>query len=220
MSYEGVIFDFDGVLLDAAFDDWKWAEKARREKARELGYEIDGNGRHGFLFQTDSLDEMKQMVEENGFTWHDYIEVEKAAAARKAEMVRNGEMGLFPDARQVLREIEVPKAVVSNAFGATLEDIVLQLGIDDHLEFWAAPRLSEIEKYHEMMKPETHMLEDALEVLGTRNAVMIGDSDFDIRAAKNAGIDSVLIDRGKAVDVEPDHVVDSLEEFSRLVREG
>lgn len=216
MSYEGIIFDFDGVLLDSAFNDWEWAARARREKARELGYDYEGDG-SGFLFQANSLDEMKKMVEENGFTWHDYVEVEKAVSERKAEMVREGEMQLFPDAREVLRQTELPKAVVSNAFGESVDDIVLHLDLDKFLEFWTGPRLAEIEKYHEMMKPETHMLENAMEVLGTEKVVMVGDSEFDIRAAKNAGIDSILLDRGKQVDVEPDYVVESLGQIPGVV---
>ncbi|MFB6147259.1 MAG: HAD family hydrolase, partial [Candidatus Nanohaloarchaea archaeon] len=135
MRYEGFIWDFDGVLLDSAFDDWQWAAETRKRKAKELGYDYRGEG-GGFLFQADTLDEMKQLVESNGFSWQDYIRVEKAVAEKKARMVENGEMQLFPGAREVLQELDVPMAVVSNAFGESVDDIVLELGLDEHLEFW------------------------------------------------------------------------------------
>lgn len=218
MSYDGVIFDFDGVLLDARGDDWRWAAEARRAKAKELGYRLEEYARAGFLFRTDSLEEMKELVEENGFSWQDYLRMEKFAASRKAEMVENGEIKLFTGARDVLQQLEVPMAVVSNAFGDTVDDIIRDLGLDSHLEFWTAPRLSEIEKYHELMKPETHMLEDAMEALNTENVVMVGDSNFDIRAAENAGIDSVFIDTYRdEVEAKPDYRISELAELERIV---
>ncbi|MFB6147258.1 MAG: HAD family hydrolase, partial [Candidatus Nanohaloarchaea archaeon] len=61
--------------------------------------------------------------------------------------------------------------------------------------------------------------ENAMEVLGTENVVMAGDSEFDIRGAKNAGIDSILVDRGKNVGAEPDYTVESLDEIPGRVSE-
>jgi FMN phosphatase YigB (HAD superfamily) len=37
MKYDAVIFDFDGVLLDADKNSFKWAKDVREQKARELG---------------------------------------------------------------------------------------------------------------------------------------------------------------------------------------
>lgn len=39
MKYDGVIFDFDGVILASDRNNFEWVTEARREKAQELGYD-------------------------------------------------------------------------------------------------------------------------------------------------------------------------------------
>lgn len=219
MGYEAVIFDFDGVLLDSGNDGFEWAAEARRQRARELGYDAS-LGSKGFLFSSETLEEMKKKVEESPFTWTDYIKIEKAVAEKKVEMVRNGEMELFPAARKVLEEIDLPKAVVSNGFGDAVDEIVRETSIDKHLEFWTAPRLDEVERYHRIWKPETDMLDRAMKNLGTRDAIMVGDRGFDVKAARNAGISSILLnsyDEDIQIDVEPTYRVGELSQVLRVI---
>ncbi|MFB6209125.1 MAG: HAD family hydrolase [Candidatus Nanohaloarchaea archaeon] len=147
--------------------------------------------------------------------------MEKAAARKKMEMVRNGDIELFKESEQVLEKLELPAAVVSNAFGDILEEIVIEFGIDRHLEYWIAPRLEEIETYHSIWKPETHMLEKAMEEMGSENPVMVGDDWFDIKSADNARIDSVLVERGhNDIEIEPTHRLSSLKELKEIVDES
>lgn len=52
-------------------------------------------------------------------------------------------------------------------------------------------------RFSRLGKPEPHLYRQAMQVLGTRNAVMIGDQlETDIAGARAAGIDSVLIATG------------------------
>jgi len=77
----------------------------------------------------------------------------------------------------------------------------------------------------ERQKPDPQPLQVALERLGARSdeTVYVGDSPFDIRAAKAAGIHAIAVtwgrihDRAKLEAEEPDAVVDSAEElYGRL----
>lgn len=216
MSYEGVIFDFDGVLLNSGYDGFEWAAEVRKQKSNEMG--CNYTDRQGFIFGSGSLEEMKRMVEHSSMTWHEFVESERAVAEKKLEMVKRGDMELFPSARDVLEDIQVPKAVVSNAYGDILDRIIKHLSLDDYLEFWTAPRLEEIERYHSIAKPETDMLDRAMRNLGTRNVIMIGDTELDIRAANNAGIESILVNSyGNPVDVEPTYRVEDLEQILRII---
>lgn len=72
-------------------------------------------------------------------------------------------------------------------------------------------------------KPESIIMEQALEVLGTKKeeTLMVGDNyDTDILAGINAGIDTLLVHTGvtkkehlSKYEVQPTHVVDSLDEW-------
>ncbi len=211
-----MIFDFDGVLLNSGEDGFKWAGKAREEKSRELGYDYSCTA--GYIFASSSFEEMKKKVEQSPMSWQEFMEVEKAAAQRKLELVKRGQMELFPSARDVLENIGVPKAVVSNAYGDIVDGIVRQFGIDEHLVYWTAPRLDDIKRYHSLAKPETDMLDRAMKEIGSRDVIMVGDKKFDVQAAKNAGIESILVNSyGEDIDADPTYRVESLEEVLRIV---
>jgi HAD superfamily hydrolase (TIGR01549 family) len=217
MGYDGVIFDFDGVLIDSGNDGFEWAHRAREEKAREMGYDIDGS-KYQFVFMADTLKELKELVENGVLDWDEYRKAEMAVARRKARMVRNGEMRLFSASEAVLEQLEVPASIVSNAYGDAVDEIVRYLGLDSNLESWTAPRVEELERYPELMKPNTPMLEEAVEAMRASNPVMVGDSVVDVQAAKNLGIDSVLIDRyGFGDGAEPTHRISSLKELEAVL---
>lgn len=217
MDYDGIIFDFDGVLLDSARNNFEWADRPTREKAREFGHEIEGRV-DPILFRVDSYEDFRSEIEKSSYTMHEYLEIERAAAEKKVELVEKGELQLFPGVMETVRSVDLPMSVVSNAYGDAVDRIIPLLDLEQYLEFWAAPRLEEIERYHSIKKPETHMLERAISAMDSSNPVMVGDSAFDIEAAINAGIDSVLVEREhNSVEIAPDHVISSLEELREIV---
>lgn len=217
MGYDGVIFDFDGVLLDSGSDGFEWAHRAREEKARELGYDIEGS-KYQFIFMAETPEQLRDLVKNGKLDWEEYRRAEKAVARRKVEMVKNGEMKLFSSSEAVLEQLEVPASIVSNAYGDAVDEIVRYLGIDRDLESWMAPRVEELKSYPQRMKPNTPMLEEAVEEMRTSKPVMIGDSTVDIQAAKNLGIDSILIDRyGFGDGAEPTYRVSRLGELETVL---
>ncbi|MFB6292097.1 MAG: HAD family hydrolase [Candidatus Nanohaloarchaea archaeon] len=216
--YEAVIFDFDGVLLDSSVDSFQWANQARREEIERRGWDIELDGFEQGIFEPHHAEDIAPFLREKSISWHQLRLLEEAVAERKVELVEANEMVLFPSAEEVLRSIDIPKAVVSNAYDNALDHIIKLLGLDELLDFWTAPSLSEIESYRDRMKPEAHMLEYAMESMGVADAVMVGDQVEDILAAEKAGIDSVFIDRGYYDTVpEPDHRIEILEEILEIV---
>lgn len=218
MKYEAVIFDFDGVLIDSGFDGFQWALEERQRLIDENGWDIDLEKVIQGVFQPHDV-ELAKVLEEAGVTWNQLRQMEKAVAERKVEMSTTGEMEMFDDAQIILQELDCRKAVVSNAYNDYLAGIMEGLGIKSQMDFWIAPRIQDIQSYRERMKPEPMMIEEALERLKTRNAVMIGDQIQDVMAARKAGIDSIYIDRNGDVEPKADHSVESLREASKIIQE-
>jgi len=74
-------------------------------------------------------------------------------------------------------------------------------------------------------KPDPAPLHEAMRRLGARTAWMVGDSANDVGAARNAGIPSIVVRGGynhgnpvERLDPAPDAIIDSLEDFIRLLR--
>ncbi|WP_255666502.1 HAD-IA family hydrolase [Haladaptatus sp. DYF46] len=65
--------------------------------------------------------------------------------------------------------------------------------LDDHFETIYG-REPTVERY-QRRKPDPHYIERALDDLGTRLALYVGDSPDDVVAAHRAGLDSVVVRR-------------------------
>lgn len=218
MSYDAVIFDFDGVLLDADKDSFKWANDVREERARELGYEHDLEVLRALFEVEKSSEKMKQFLEHHEIKVEDLKTWEKHIEEEKIRLVKRGQLGLYPGTWGLLEELDVPKALVSNAYAEATDEIVKYLSLDEHLSFWKAPHLDDIEAYVEEMKPHPDMLEEAMNKMDSEKALMVGDSESDLKAAENAGIDSVYIDRSGKESENATFNVESLEEVEKIVK--
>lgn len=222
MAYDSIIFDFDGVLIDSAFDDYGWADRVTRSKAEELGYDVDQHVTP-YLFRSRSYAELREQVADSRFTMDEYVRIEQAVAAKKVELVEDGVIPIIEGAHDVLAALDdhgVPMAVASNGYGEALAPIIEHLGFDRHLAFWTAPRLAAIEDYPGLRKPSPTLLERAIEALGTEEPLMVGDSRVDIEAAHNCGIDAALITTRDEPpsDTGAEHHIDRLEELIDILR--
>lgn len=220
MTYDGLIFDVDGVLLNSDYNNFKWANDVRRETADELGYEDIGMDTLRVLFETEhSPERFGEVVEQHGLAEEDIKAWEKAVANRKVELVEEGHMDLFDNTTPVLEEIsqEYPVAAVSNAYMSALDQIVHHFELDNYLNYWVAPNLSDLQQYQQMMKPRPSMIQDARENIGASNPLMVGDSSSDVQAAENAGIDSVYINRDGRKNPEATYNITGLEQLQEII---
>lgn len=216
MNYDAVIFDKDGVLLDSMYDNFKWADKMRVELAQDMGKEIDMKDSRKIV-TASTVEELKEAVEETGLEAETIREIEGDIAKRKIEKIKNGDISLFKDTRKVLESLELPKSVVSNAPLETTKFTVKNFGIEKHFETVKAPPLDDIHEFVRLKKPSVYMLEDVIERMNASNPVMVGDSDDDIKAAKNAGIDSIFVNTNGGTDLNPTHKVQRLESILEII---
>ena len=218
MKYDAVIFDFDGVLMDSGFDGFQWAFKARKNRAEENGWSINWDELAQGIFEPDTGQEIKPLLERNSVSWNQLKQMEEAVADRKVEMAANNEIEIFQDSEEILENLDVPVAIVSNAYNEYLGKLLEELDIKNYIDFWLAPNLSDIENYRKRMKPEPEMVEEVLENLGAEKAVMIGDQIEDVLAARNAGIDSIYINRDGDTESKADYSVENLTEALEIIR--
>ena len=218
MSYDSVIFDFDGVLVNSGFDSFEWALEARREVIEQNDWDFTLENFKQTVFQPHTQN-FRKLMDKKNISWRQLAELEKAVALKKIEMSENGELELFPPVRNLMEAIDGEKAVVTNAYGDYIREMLEGIGISEHIRFCTGPKISEIREYREKMKPSPDMIEEAVNNISGENPVMIGDQIEDILAARNAGIDSIYIDRNGDKESKADHSVRNLEEALEIIQD-
>ena len=182
MSDVGLLLDFDGTIIGEV--DWAKVdmEKGKRTVSEMLNREITeeqlerfstARGHRSWRLLREDLEISKKKY------WETFSE---AQAELKIQQL---ERGLIETCDlEKLRKVG-NKAVVSNSPGQTLDRILEHLGIGDEFVAVEGPR-----RFHEhrYMKPDTFLLERAMEKFDTELFVMVGNSWRDEKAAENAGI--------------------------------
>jgi len=132
--------------------------------------------------------------------------------------LRDGRKPLYNDVN-ALRPLSVSLGVVSNNQQATIENILAIHGLDDLFETHHG-RDPSIKGYRRG-KPDPYYLECALDNLGTRDVLYVGDSWVDAWAAAGAGVDAAFVRRShnedEAFPVEPDYRIDGLADIPPLI---
>ncbi len=205
----GVMFDWDGVLLDslgAAFNVYN--KIFARIGVRAL-----------------SKDEYLELQSPN---WYEFYSKVGLPASRWEEVDREWlrlyeeeTTELHPDARpclESLREAGLKLALVSNGSRPRVEEELVRFGLKSCFEVVL------FGERRDELKPSPVMLERALRSMrvGPQSAVYVGDSPADIQAAKSAGVPSVAIARGpiqaeRLRNEGPDWVFGGLAEMTGLL---
>ena len=205
----GVLFDWDGVLLDS------------------LGAAFNVYNRIFARVGTKMLTK-EEYLELQSPNWYDfYVKVGLPASLWKEvdnewlRLYEEEDPGLHPDAIRCLSSLKeggLKLALVSNGSRARLES---ELSRFDVGRFFEAVVFGEKK---EELKPSPVMLQRALGTLGLQpsDVVYVGDSPADIQAAKNARVPSVAIARGpiqvKRLGYEkPDRMFAGLDEMTDFI---
>lgn len=204
MKPRAVILDVDGTLIDS--NDAHAA--AWVDVGREFGFDIEfahvrrliGKGGDKVLPELTGLEE----DDERG----------AKMTERRGEIFRERYLSTlepFPDARELLERMRADGMTLSVATSASEEDmgaLLEQAGIEDLIE----ERTSSSDA--DESKPDPDIVEAALKAAGVRadEAVMLGDTPYDVEAARRAGVRCVAVrcggwgdaDLGDAVAVYDD----------------
>ncbi len=214
-GYEAYVFDLDGVLLDFS-DDLSGYLTTIEKIFVERGIDADDSDVVTFA-RYDELDteKLRSVCEKYGVDFEEaWRERERRAFEYQVDHIDEGKRAPYRDIDAVRRVAAAyPSAVVSNNQHATAEYAADALGLDFDAVYGREPTVEGIERG----KPSPYYVERALEDLGTRDALYVGDSPTDVIAARRAGIDAAFVARPHAPNPssldgrkKPTHVLDDL----------
>ena len=205
-----VIFDFDGVISDSkkAYA-LQMQETIKKISGKDISIsEFDKRGGN-----TDQIDDFKHLLQTK-----DKNILDKASKTYQELTVKYKDMRkLYPKVKETLKKVrEMCKiAIVSRKEQKRLIEWINYYSIGDlidkaigTLEHSKAPAIKRILSEFGC-KPE--------------EALMVGDTAFDIVSAKEAGVRSVLAKYGttmydEAIEKEPEFIIESIEEIVSLVK--
>ncbi len=210
-TYTYILFDWDGNLaktldiwLDACREPLvsRGLHKTDAEIAASFGAFIEHMQQWGIADPEKALDEADRIAKQ-----------------------KLPDVELYPDALEVLEGLHArgkKLALITTSPHENIKHLLEKYGL---MRLFDALVAYDDTKHH---KPHPEPIEKALELLGgTRDlAVMIGDSDKDLGAARNAGTDSILFypdehkkfyDLDQLRQLQPTHVVSDFREILKII---
>ena len=215
-DYEAVIFDQDGVLLDSGVNNFLWMDEVRKSAAEDAGYSFTKEDCMKVV-EACSREEIDELLGRKSMSWEELVKVEKTVENAKIEMVKQGYIRLFSGAQKLLKGLDVPVGLATNATDISTSFVLDFFSIGNHFR---SVRTVELERgrWFECKKPCDTLVEGVAQDLGSENVLMVGDSSSDVGAAKSAGIDSVLVESyGKKPSLDPTYRVKTVSEVSTLL---
>lgn len=194
MSYDAIIFDFDGVLISGRRTPRGVYERATREVLRAFGrpdidsWPID-------LQKPSTATEFRTICSkfdlppEPAWTYR-----EAAATTIEHEWIGGPDRQRFPDVDvlQTLAET-YPIAIASNNRNALVGHCIDRFGWEDMIAAYRG-RYPTLEEY-DQRKPNPCLIQWVVDDLSIETPLYVGDRETDVMAADRIGCDSVLLRR-------------------------
>ena len=186
----GIIFDIDGTLLDSNDAHAACWVQALAEHGHEVPYEtvreLIGKGSDHILADLQITEHGESIVERRKQLFLDE-HLDKLHAT--------------PGARSLIKELRargLKLAVATSASDAEVERLLTQAGVEDLFEI--TTNADEVDA----SKPEPDVVKAALRKLGLAadEVIMLGDTPYDIQAAKKAGVRTIAMRTGGWFDAE------------------
>ncbi len=190
----GILWDIDGTLLDSNDEHAEAFRLALEEAGRHFPF---GKIRRLIGMGADNL--LPTLLREE-CTPELYERIDR----RKGEIFKSRflpKLRPFPMARQLVREIGRRGLKMAVATSASEEDLEAFLGIIGvERELWARTTGDDVES----SKPDPDVIQAALHKLGLRpdEAIMIGDTPYDIASARRAGVRIIALRSGGWKDAD------------------
>jgi phosphoglycolate phosphatase-like HAD superfamily hydrolase len=209
-EYDAVVFDNDGVLVELT--PMTVLRDAVRAAFADVGVENPDEDYVELAADHEDLDALAAVESEYGVALDEFWPArERRAIEYQRDLIGGEGKPPYEDLHRIT-ELDASLGVVSNNQQATVERIVVEYGLEDAVEtvYGRTPTVAGVRR----RKPDTYYLDAALEDLGTRNALYVGDSESDVVVAQRADIDSVFLRRPHRADtrlsVDPTYEFESL----------
>lgn len=204
---KGILFDFDKTLVNLAdFVDWDGARSEIREFYRKSGVSEEMLSNHSGTFK---------MMENFG------KKPQASKILEKFEM-RGVEKSLpmkgALDTLKLCKSLRLKIAIVSLNSRSSISASMKKCGLLPYVDFVAGR--DDVENF----KPHPEHVNACLAALGVdkKNAAIVGDTGYDIKAGKNAGIVSIGVCTGFSIAQElrkdgADYIISNLGELGKIV---
>ncbi|AFK23240.1 HAD family hydrolase [Pyrococcus sp. ST04] len=210
-----VIFDVDETLVYyEGYNLKEWYEKIALPAMKRLGVIVDWE-----VFRKMAKGELpRSYVEKFGI---DHVEfwkaMDRANRVYREELLKEGKIHVYPDveALKELKKMGIKLAAVSNASQDNTELVLKAFNLLKYFDVVYGKDYS----YLDGVKPNPYLINKALKSLGVKKeeALLVGDSELDIRAGKNAGIKVVQILRERKYE-GADYYINNLWELVEIIR--
>ncbi len=212
------IFDLDGTLVTFDLDIQEW-RRVLLDLLRRRGYDV--SGLNLTTPTQDILDSARSQAGPDNHGAFESLRREAFATLDGLETEGAASASVFPDAVETLRELKskgVRLCILTNSGRKAAAESLKKSGLGDFFEFVLTRDDTET------MKPRPEGLARAVALLGVDpgEAFYIGDSRYDIIAAKQAGVRSVAVATGnytaeKLTEIGADFVIASLSELRKVL---
>ena len=198
-----LIFDFDGTL----FDSIRYLSEAEVNAVNEMGW------------NPITLDFARKTIGLSLSVIYEQVSGDKSLS-KLQEFARAKEAGYFDGIEEMLASLKEKGFILTIATGkgrASLDRLDEMLGFDKYFDFNICPSESE-------PKPSPQMVNKLLRKYDLRpeDAVVIGDSEHDLKMAQNAGVDTVAVSYGamsrkELAQYHPTKIVDTVQELQQTL---
>ena len=218
MSYEAVVFDADVLTRPTPIDTRRAAVSAA---FRTLGADPETEGVDSVIH--GSVGRVRAVCDRYGVAPDEFWTKREAyAAATGRTAMLDGRKPLYDDVPPTLDAVDRAVGVVSNAPAASVDHLLDVFDLGGRVRA-AVGREPTLDGYARCL-PDTAYLDRALDALGTRDAVFVGDRNADVVAADRAGVDAAFVRRpnrvGYELAAEPTYELDSLDDLGAVVGTG
>ncbi|WP_135820792.1 HAD family hydrolase [Halostella litorea] len=209
MSYDAILLDHDGVITTPPGRDL--LHDAARETFAHAGVESPPDRHVEGLALGVTADWLDGLCAEYGLDRDEFWRLrDETASAAQREAILAGEKTLYDDV-SAIDALDHDLGIVSVNQHATIEFVLDHFDLADRFGtyYGRQPTVADLDR----KKPDPHYVERALADLDAGRALFVGDSESDVTAAANAGIDSAYLHRPHrdgSLSVDPTHEVESL----------
>ncbi|SFR56723.1 MULTISPECIES: HAD family hydrolase [Halorubrum] len=216
-EYDTVLFDSDGVLVEPPTYETK--VEATRAAFTEVGVKRPKNHHIDEIVNGTTVERLHEIcaayeLDVNTF-WEARERLDEESQFKKFESdsrTRYDDVTAISDVSQTC-------GIVSNNHHSTIEFVMDFFDLQSTFDtYYGREKTVESLDYK---KPNTHYLDLALSELGGESALYVGDSEHDVIAAHQAGMDSVFVRRPHCTDVTlsttPTYEINNLHEIPEIV---
>jgi HAD superfamily hydrolase (TIGR01549 family) len=216
--YDAVIFDNDGVLVTVC--EFSVFLDATRRAFEGLGVDPAPADVEAVAGVSDP-GRVREVCDRHGLDPEAFWRRrDREATLAQREETRAGRRRPYDDL-DVVRSLPARTAIVSSNQHETIEFLLDHLDLRDAFDayFGREHSMAGVDR----KKPDPHYVRRAMAAIDAdpERTLMVGDSESDVRAARNAGIDSAFLRRGHRVDhdlsVAPTHELSTLYGLRGLV---